>query len=93
MLEHHGVASLFTEILGCLPDEKDFKKANMIRQTLKGENAIMIGDKPQDIQAGKECNIRTCGVLYGYGTVEEINAAAPDFFASSVEALYPILFS
>ncbi len=40
--------------------------------------AIMIGDTASDIQAGKAAGALTCGVLYGYGSREEVLGAQPD---------------
>ena len=40
--------------------------------------AMIIGDAASDIQAGKAAEVWTCGVHYGYGTAEEIDATMPD---------------
>ena len=53
--------------------------------------SLIIGDKKQDIEAGKEIGIKTCGVLYGYGSKNEIEESAPDFIATSVAELKQIL--
>ncbi len=36
---------------------------------------LIIGDGPADINAGKNANIRTCGVTYGFGTRDEVQNA------------------
>jgi phosphoglycolate phosphatase len=50
-------------------------------------HALMIGDKAADILAGKAAGTFTCGVLYGYGTEDEIAAASPDFLVRSIAEL------
>jgi phosphoglycolate phosphatase len=41
--------------------------------------AVMVGDMGTDILAGKAAGTFTCGVLYGYGKISEIQAVQPDF--------------
>ena len=43
----------------------------------------MIGDRKEDIEAGKTNRIRTIGVTYGYGTKAEIIDSAPDYICAS----------
>ena len=92
LLVHHNIASLFTNILGCQLDGISFSKTALIRQVPDIQQSIIIGDKPQDISAGKEAGIKTGGVLYGYGTKQEITNSNPDFIIDSVPALREILF-
>lgn len=91
MLKFHRVDKLFTEIKGYGLEGGAFKKANLMLSVEKIGNSIIIGDKRQDIEAGKELGINTCGVLYGYGTHREIEEAKPDFIAESVVKLKCVL--
>jgi phosphoglycolate phosphatase len=43
----------------------------------------MVGDKREDIAAGKANRKRTIGVTYGYGSLREITDAAPDHICGS----------
>ena len=40
--------------------------------------AVMIGDRRDDIEGGKRNNIATIGVLWGYGSLEELQNAGAD---------------
>ena len=42
------------------------------------DEAVLIGDSPVDIEAGKRAGVYTCVVNYGLGLPEEIAAASPD---------------
>jgi len=53
--------------------------------------AVMVGDKSHDILGAREAGLRCVGVLYGYGTKEEIDGAAPFAEAQTVEELEAIL--
>ena len=70
------------------------KKSEVIEETLlrlgmteKREQVIMVGDKSHDILGAKETGVKSIGVLYGYGTREEIENAAPDGIAETVGEL------
>jgi HAD superfamily hydrolase (TIGR01509 family) len=41
-------------------------------------HALMVGDTPADILAGKAAGTRTCAVTYGFGTREALVQCAPD---------------
>jgi HAD superfamily hydrolase (TIGR01549 family) len=41
-------------------------------------NALMVGDTPADILAGKAAGTRTCAVTYGFGAREALLQCAPD---------------
>ncbi len=46
---------------------------------------FMIGDRYQDIYAGKVCGTKTIGCAYGFGTADELKDA--DYIAKSVKAI------
>ncbi len=91
LLKYHKIDHLFNAVKGFETTTDHFNKATLIREIHPLDHALMIGDKIQDIQAGKVTGIKTCGVLYGYGSKEEIEAAAPDFIADSVIDLLNIV--
>lgn len=41
-------------------------------------DAMMIGDRAVDVEAGKHNGLRTGGVLWGFGSREELDEAGPD---------------
>ena len=53
----------------------------------------MIGDRHSDIEAAKYTGIKSIGVTYGFGSIEEIEDANPDFVANNVAELHTILHS
>lgn len=91
LLAHHGAANFFKSIKGCDMKQGSFSKANLILQETKLEKAIVIGDKQQDIVAGKAAGIQTGGVLYGYGHPNEFREAQPDIIIHSVDDLHHYL--
>ena len=59
----------------------------LIREGLEKSETVMIGDRSFDIAAGNENGIQTIGVLWGYGSRRELEAAGANSIASTVEEL------
>ena len=58
-----------------------------------GEEAVMIGDHPIDIQAGKKVGMKTIGVLTGRTKREEFEKAGADYILGEVSEVYDLLRS
>jgi phosphoglycolate phosphatase len=71
----------------------DPESVNYILETLgcSRDAAIMVGDTPTDIVTGKNAGIATCAVLYGIGTLAELNRCAPDFMVENLTELKQIV--
>ena len=55
------------------------------------EDIVMIGDREHDVKGAHMNNISVIGVLFGYGSEEELTAAGADDLACSVEKLHEML--
>ena len=53
----------------------------------------MIGDRKHDILGAKEVGMDSIGVLYGYGSREELTEAGAGYIAETVEALEDYLLA
>jgi HAD superfamily hydrolase (TIGR01662 family) len=53
--------------------------------------SLMVGDTELDIQCGKNAGSKTCGVLYGYRTKDQIKNEKPDYIISELEELKMLL--
>lgn len=94
ILEHFKIDKYFTDAVGSLLNGDRVEKGEVIAYLLKKHNitdAIMIGDRCFDIAGAKENGIKSIGVLYGYGTEDELKDA--DFIVSSVTELKNLLKS
>lgn len=54
---------------------------------------VMIGDGPQDIEAGRRAGARTVGVRGGFPAIERLLAAKPDFLLDSLADLPSLVAS
>lgn len=90
ILEHFGLVKYFDDIVGSELDGGRVEKDEVIAWVLKKHDineAIMVGDRRFDMEGAKKNALTAVGVLYGYGTREELEQAGADFIAKSVEEL------
>lgn len=95
ILEHFKLAQYFEHICGSNMDETRSKKEEVIAYAMEkcgigdGEKSkvLMIGDREHDIIGAKKNGIKSCGVLYGYGSRKELEAAGADYIIEAVNGL------
>jgi len=97
ILQHFELDSYFSVIMGSELNGQFVEKDVLIAEVLKQVPAesrsktVMIGDRRYDVQGARANGIDVISVGYGYGTIEELTAAAPDFIVSSVKDLEKLL--
>ena len=55
------------------------------------ERILMVGDRKYDVIGARANGISSLGVLYGYGSRDELSDAGADFIADSVADLQQFL--
>ena len=89
--EHFGFAKYFDLIGGACMDGARTKKQEVIQYVLEQckekdrEKIRMVGDRCYDIEGANREGIRAIGVLYGYGSKEELEEAGADGIAETPE--------
>lgn len=93
ILEHFGLAQFFEQIRGASMDEKTSRKEQVIASVLEElgpgceKEMVMVGDREHDVTGARMNGLPCVGVLYGYGTREELERAGAAAVCPSVEAL------
>ncbi len=93
ILDHFGLSRYFDHICGASMDEKRVKKGEVIRYALERagirdcSEALMVGDREHDVIGARENQMECLGVLFGYGTREELEKAGADWIVETVEDL------
>ena len=94
ILEHFGLAPYFDYMCGSTMDESRVKKADVIAYALAqmgvtdADRVVMVGDRCYDVE-GAACHQIPCvGVLYGYGSREELENAGAAAVVEDVPALH-----
>lgn len=89
--EHFGLAKHFFCIAGATMDETRAHKWEVIEYALSRCGApdparvLMVGDREHDVLGAQRCGLACLGVLYGYGSREELQRAGAVALAASVE--------
>lgn len=97
ILEHFGLAQYFDIIRGSLMNGGRVHKNDVINSILdeltddEKANIIMVGDRKFDVIGAHECGMGCIGVLFGYGSREEMIEANADFIAEDVAQLTALL--
>jgi phosphoglycolate phosphatase len=83
ILEHFGLDGYFAglygaELDGRLSDKGELLSHLVSAQGLAPEATVMVGDRKHDVIGARTAGLRALAVTYGYGSREELAAAAPD---------------
>ena len=95
IIEHFNLSKYFDFVCGSLMDESRSKKSEVIAYALErcglGENdkgrVLMVGDRFHDIEGAKQNGLKSCGVLFGYGSHTELVDAGADYIVEDVNEL------
>ncbi|MEJ2763108.1 HAD hydrolase-like protein [Photobacterium sp. MCCC 1A19761] len=88
ILEMFGLRERFEFVSGGdIGIEKWQQLAELRRDGVISQQAVMIGDRAVDITAGQRNGLQTAGVLWGYGSVEELSQVAPTYLFEQPQQL------
>lgn len=97
ILEHFHLRDYFAFVGGASMDEVRVKKEDVIAYVMDTvgicdrNTAVMIGDREHDILGARKNQMDSIGVLFGYGSREELEEAGADAIAGTVKELESIL--
>ncbi len=96
IIEHFNYSKYFDLVLGRRPDmeikpspEPYFYICEKLN--ISPENSLMVGDSELDIRCGKNAGALTCGVSFGYRTIEQLKAEKPDYLINKISEVTNIL--
>jgi phosphoglycolate phosphatase len=76
---------------GTFVEKEDIIKYIMEEYNLRKEETIMVGDRKYDIIGAKKNGIKSIGVLYGYGSREEMEKEEPEYLINNVKEILEIV--
>ena len=82
ILDHFELSRFFVRVHGSEMDGRLTRKGELLANVLIAESlaagdAVMVGDRAEDILGARATGIASIGVTYGYGGLEELRAAGP----------------
>lgn len=92
IIEAASLNEYFTGIYGSMKDGRLSNKTELLAQLISEEgiepgNSIMVGDTHYDIEAGRDNDMTTVGVLWGYSTREKLQQSGAHYCISAPEDL------
>jgi len=97
IVTRYGIAQYFTFMAGSTMDETRTRKAEVVAYALAScgsadpSSAVMIGDRLHDVKGAAENGLDCIGVLYGYGTREELLDAGATAVVKDIAELTDML--
>ena len=96
IIDHFGLTPYFEAVCGSTLEETRTEKWEVIQYALEllgvtPAETVMVGDREHDVLGAKKCGVRCIGVLYGYGSREELEAAGTAAIAESPEQVAEIV--
>ena len=99
ILEHFDLLQYFDEVSGISLTEAPLTKQGVIERAMeqlsvtRREDCAMVGDRDQDVIGALACGIEPIGVLYGYGSREELACAGAGHILETAEDLAAFLLA
>jgi phosphoglycolate phosphatase len=92
IIAHFGLEGFFHNIYGSELDGIRADKRQLIAHVLEQEQihppeAVMVGDREHDIKGAIANGVRPVGVLWGYGSREELTQAGASLLCDTPESL------
>jgi phosphoglycolate phosphatase len=95
ILKHFGILPLFDKVFSVRREIGIYDKLQVLQHAAQDlghiSGAVMVGDRRYDVEGGQAVGFDTVGVLYGYGTREELESAGCDYLLDSVEDVSALL--
>ncbi len=96
IVAHLAFGARFDDVIGATPDGRLSHKTELIaealsRLSLSPRDCVMIGDRHLDIDGARHHGMPGVGVLWGFGSAAELNAAEPWAVAATPGALLRLL--
>ncbi len=99
ILKHFELDHYFDDICGASMDNSRIDKEDVIRYALEKNGirdlseVIMVGDREHDVIGAHKVGIASLGVLFGYGSRQELEEAGADRLALTVAEVYDVIMS
>lgn len=90
--EHFGFTAWLSGVYGCELDGTRADKAELLayllgRERIEPVSAVMVGDRMHDVRAASACGLQSIGVLYGFGSEDELRSAGVSLVCADVAEL------
>ena len=88
---YFNISKYFKDIFGCGLKREKHELLYKIKALEKTDRLLMVGDRLHDMRAGKKCDCFCVGVLWGYGSREELLDSGADIVCQSPQDLRKLI--
>ena len=86
----------FPFVQGALPDRPTKPDPTLLHELMermgtKREQTLFVGDSNVDIRTAKNAGLKSCGVLWGFRTADELLAEGADHLANTADELAELI--
>lgn len=97
IIDHFGLRPHFAHVFGSELDGTRVDKSHLLEYALKTASVdpsrtLMIGDRSHDMVGAKNNGMQAIGVLYGYGSKDELIAAGAQHVCPTPQAILDCIF-
>lgn len=96
--DHLGITELFDAVVGVrIDDSNHSSKTGLILEAMKlmgtedKNQVLMVGDRLYDIEGARGAGVKSCGVLWGYGSEEEFREYHADFIVKDAPEILDLI--
>ena len=96
--DHLGITDKFDAVVGVRMDDSNHStKTGLILEAMELMGAeeksevLMVGDRLYDIEGAKGAGVKSCGVLWGYGSEEEFREYGADFIVNEAQEIIGLI--
>ena len=98
IIQHFDLSRYFNLVYGSDLDGSLSDKTDLLRHIIESEgllpqNTVMIGDRSFDVIGAKNHGIKAIGVLWGFGTEDELSNAGVDGLCNHPNEIYDQVFT
>lgn len=90
-VEKFGLKGVFEEIVSDSHDKEESISGIMKRNNFRPEETIFIGDSNHEVEVGKNNNIKTAAITWGFASEKNLKLANPDFIIHNLKELEEII--
>ena len=93
ILKHFDLYQFFDQVGAATMDGRISTKTDVIAHLLEDmeitdkDAVLMVGDRDQDIEGAGANGLKSAGVLWGYGSLDELKSAGADYLVSDTKDL------
>lgn len=92
ILDHFALRSNFEQVFGAAPDGSEGDKTQLLHRALaqcalEGSRCVMVGDRRFDMVGARANGMIALGVLYGFGSAEELRDAGAQHLCATPAAV------